>query len=116
MKKLLVTAAAIFTAVAFTAPAGATGVAKATQEGPYGPVQFQDYGSCTNIWADVNLKTTYYVAKKNQDGTYDVQFDLTGPFTAIVGQSPGACNDGNDNGNTIKGGVKGKMIQNFHIV
>jgi hypothetical protein len=116
MKRLLVSAAAIVAALGLMAPAHATGVAKATQEGPYGPVQFQDYGTCTNTWADTSQKTTYYVPKKSKDGTYQVQFDLAGTFSSIAGQSPGACNSGTDNGNTVSKGIKGKMVQNFHIV
>jgi hypothetical protein len=116
MKRLLVSAAAIVAAMGLMAPANAGSVARATQEGPYGPVKFQDYGTCTNIWADIKQKTTYYVPKKSADGSYQVRFDLSGPFTSIAGQSPGACNSGTDNGNTVSNGIKGKMIQNFHIV
>jgi hypothetical protein len=113
----LVTAATIVAAVGLMAPANATGVATGTTEGPYGPVAFQDYGTCTNIWADVNLKTTYTVPKKSGDGSYQVQFVIKGPFTSIAGQAPGACGaSGTDNGDLIKDGVKGKMTQTFHIV
>src|SRR6478672_3279586 len=116
MKRLLVSAAAIVAAMGLMAPANAGSVAKDTQEGPYGPVKFQDYGTCTNIWADITQKTTYYVPKKSPDGSYQVRFDLAGPFSSLAGQSPGACNTGTDNGNTVSKGIKGKMIQNFHVV
>jgi len=100
------------------APANAgTSAAKDIKVGPFGPVAFQDYGSCTNIWADVNLKTTYYVPRKQSSDGYHVQFDIQGPFKSIAGQSPGACGTGGtDNGSTISKGIKGSMIQNFHIV
>jgi hypothetical protein len=117
MKRVLVSAAAIVAAIGFIAPANATGVAKGTTEGPYGPVAFQDYGTCTNIWADVNLKTTYTVPARSDDGSYLVTFKLAGPFTSIAGQAPGACGTtGTDNGDTIKDGIKGKMTQTFHLI
>jgi hypothetical protein len=113
MKRLLVSAAAVVTAMAFMAPAQAVD-AGTTQEGPYGPVHDLDFGTCLNTWADMNVKTTYYV-KKASGGVTQVQFDLTGSVTSIAGQSPGACNDGTDNGSTVKDGIKGKMVQNFYI-
>ena len=116
MKRLLISAVTIVAAVGLMAPANATGVALDKQLGPYGPVTFQDFGTCTNTWADMKQKTTYFVGKKRDDGSYKVQFDLSGPFTSIAGQSPGACSSGTDNGSTVKQGVKGKMIQNFHII
>jgi len=116
MKRLLVTAAALVAAIGFIAPAQAS-VAKGTIEGPYGPVAFQDYGTCTNIWADINQKTTYKVGKPDGDGVYHMSFVLAGPFTAIAGQSPGACDKGvdQDNGNLVKKGIKGKMTQTFYM-
>ena len=115
MKRLLVSAAILVATAGLMAPASAS-IAKDVKEGPYGPVSFEDYGSCTNVWANVKLKTTYTIPKKSSDG-YHVQFDIEGPFTSIAGQSPGACGiGGTDNGSTIAKGIKGTMVQNFHII
>ena len=83
MKRLLVSAAAIVAAMGLMAPANAGSVAVATQEGPYGPVKFQDYGTCGDVWANITQKTTYYVPKKSADGSYKVRFDIAGPFTSM---------------------------------
>lgn len=115
MKRFLI-AAAILTTVAISAPASAGVGGKGTKEGPYGPVSFQDYGTCQNLWTDMTQKTTYIVPKPSKDGSYAVQFTLSGPLTSIAGQSPGACNSGTDNGSTVKGGIKGKVVQHFYIV
>jgi hypothetical protein len=114
MKRLLTTTVALVAAIGFLAPAQAN-VTKTVKEGPYGPVQFQDYGTCTNIWADITQKTTYSVGKA-KNGVYHMSFTVSGPFTSIAGQAPGACGtDGTDNGDTVKDGVKGKMKQTFYI-
>ena len=116
MKRLVAGLAAAVAMVGFTTPAHAVGVDATTTEGPYGPLTFQDYGSCANIWANISPRTTYFVKSQNGDGTYDVRVRLAGKFVSIAGQSPGACDSGTDNGNLVPDGIKGHLAINLYIV
>ncbi len=116
MKKLLLGIATTVASLSLMTPAANASTATATQEGPYGPVSFQDYGTCQNIWANLTESSTYYVQRQNLDGTYDVRLVLRGKFSSIAGQSPGACDTGTDNGNTIVNNVKGRLSITFHFV
>jgi hypothetical protein len=103
MKRLSVVVIGVVACMAMTSSAFAAN----TTKGPFGPVSFQDYGSCGNVWANLNDSTTYAVGALNNDGTYNVKVKLAGGFVSVEGHSPGACNTGSDNGNTIINNIKG---------
>jgi hypothetical protein len=51
----------------------------------------------------------------NMDGSYNVQVNYkNGTFVTLVGKSPGACESGSDNGNTVAAGITGKTHQEYN--
>jgi hypothetical protein len=74
-------------------------------------VHVTDNGSCGTEWANDTIKRTYYV-KKTGTGTYRVIERDKGTFVTNAGglvNSPGACNNGTNNGRKVTPGVTGKM-------
>jgi hypothetical protein len=74
-------------------------------------VHVTDNGSCGNEWANDTIKRTYYV-KKTGANTYRVIERDRGTFVTNAGglvHSPGACNNGTDNGHKVSPGKTGKM-------
>jgi hypothetical protein len=72
-----------------------------------------DIGSCNNEWAQDTFDKLFTLTA-NKDGTYNVQADYKhGTFVTYAGKSPGACESGTDNGNTVAAGVTGKTHQTY---
>ncbi len=94
--------------------AAPSALAVTTTEGPYGSTTFADYGTCGNNWATFSNGTThYFVSSQKPNGTYNLKLKITGRFTSIAGQSPGACLGGNT---TITNGVRGSFSLTFYFV
>lgn len=85
--------------------------------GPYASGS-TDSGTCGNLWADDTFDRVFQVdPTRNPDGTYSVtEFFRNGHFTTNAGSSPGACEGGPNNGNTLPDGVTGVMQGSFTIV
>jgi hypothetical protein len=72
-----------------------------------------DSGTCGNDWANdtfnrfftINLAKPNTVIEDFKDGT----------FVTVTGSSPGACETGTNNGNTVGDGVTGKFQGSFDI-
>jgi len=77
--------------------------------GPVAITGAEDIGTCNNVWA-VDSYDKFYTLTLNNDGTYNLQVNYkNGIFVSQAGSSPGACESGSDNGNTIAAGVTGKL-------
>jgi hypothetical protein len=74
-----------------------------------------DIGTCNNEWASVSLDKSYKLTRTG-DGTYNLEVKEHGLFTTIAGSSPGACESGTDNGNTVAGGVTGSAVETYNAV
>jgi hypothetical protein len=73
-----------------------------------------DIGTCNNVWAEDSFDK-FYTITVNLDGTYNVQVNYKdGTFVTLEGKSPGACESGVDNGNTVAAGVTGKTHQEYN--
>ena len=71
-----------------------------------------DVGSCNNDWATVSLDKAYKLTRVS-DGVYNLEVKESGSFVTIAGTSPGACESGTDNGNTVVAGITGLTHQTF---
>ena len=71
-----------------------------------------DIGSCNNDWATVSLDKAYKLTRVS-DGVYNLEVKESGTLTTLLGQSPGACESGTDNGNTVVAGITGLTHQTF---
>ena len=68
-----------------------------------------DSGTCGNDWANDTFERLFTV-KRNEDRTFTLREDFReGEFVTIAGASPGACETGTSNGNTIRAGVRGEF-------
>jgi hypothetical protein len=74
-----------------------------------------DTGTCNNDWASVSLDKTYKLTRTGV-GTYNLEVKEHGLFTTIAGKSPGACESGTDNGNTVAAGVTGSAVETYNAV
>jgi hypothetical protein len=73
-----------------------------------------DIGTCNNVWALDSFDKGYTITS-NMDGSYNVQVNYkNGTFVTLVGSSPGACESGFSNGNTVLAGVTGKTHQEYN--
>jgi len=82
--------------------------------GPIAVVAQEDIGTCNNVWA-LDSFDKFYTITPNKDGTYNVQVNYKdGTFVTLAGKSPGACESGTDNGNTVAAGVMGKTHQEYN--
>lgn len=103
--------AAVF---AFGLATAASATLKVGSNHTYGPSSMSgpDNGTCQNTWAN-DVWDRYFVVENNPSVvsghyTYDVtRWDKNGTFHTIAGTSPGACDTGTDNGNTVAGGIRG---------
>jgi hypothetical protein len=86
-------------------------------DGPYSSTS-PDSGTCGNNWAiDLATRTFVVTLPGNGDGTYNVVEKFKkGTFLTLAGDSPGACNGGPSNGNTVKEGVSGTFVGTFNMV
>jgi hypothetical protein len=71
-----------------------------------------DIGSCNNGWATVSLDKAYKLTRVS-GGVYNLEVKESGTLTTLVGKSPGACESGTDNGNTVAAGITGLTHQTF---
>lgn len=69
----------------------------------------EDNGSCGTPWATDVLTRTYAV-KANKDGTFTLRRTDRGSFTTLAGRSPGACDTTGKHGETVRAGIKGKVV------
>ena len=82
--------------------------------GPIAVIAQDDVGTCNNVWA-VDSFNKFYTITSNNDGTYNLQVNYKdGTFVTQAGKSPGACESGTDNGNTVAAGVTGKTHQEYN--
>jgi hypothetical protein len=93
----------------------ATGGAPPIKVGPIAVVSQADYGTCGNVWAEDSFNK-FYTITPNKDGTtYNVQVNYKdGTFVTLVGKSPGACESGTDNGNTVAADITGLTHQEYN--
>jgi hypothetical protein len=83
--------------------------------GPVAIVGADDFGTCNNVWAEDSFNK-FYTLTVNHDGTYNLQVNYKdGTFVTNAGVSPGACESGSPNGNTVAAGVTGQMHEVFNI-
>lgn len=82
--------------------------------GPVAIVGADDIGSCNNVWALVSFNK-FYTLTANLDGTYNLKVNYKdGTFVTLAGTSPGACESGVDNGNTVAAGITGMTHQEYN--
>ena len=73
-----------------------------------------DSGTCGPDWANDAYTRKFTVTLPAVGGVYTVvEKFVKGHFTTLAGTSPGACEAGPDNGNTVKGGVKGTFSGSY---
>ena len=86
--------------------------------GPIAVVDQADIGTCNNVWALDSFDKSYTITV-NKDRTYNVQVNYKhGTFVTVAGvtpvKSPGACESGTYNGNTVAAGVTGRTHQEYN--
>lgn len=117
MKKLLALGA--FVALALSAVALGAASALAAEGMPpitvtVANVTQADVGTCNNNWAQDTFDKIFTLSA-NTDGTYNLRVNYKqGTFVTYAGQSPGACESGSDNGNTVAAGVTGRTHQEYN--
>jgi hypothetical protein len=113
IKKIFVGVASLgmIGAIAVAGPAVAAGNGFPPITGDGYRVQ-NDTGSCNNDWATVSLDKAYKLTQVS-DGVYNLEVKESGTLTTLPGQSPGACESGTDNGNTVAAGITGLTHQTF---
>ncbi len=111
MKKILVAAITLATAMVFAVPANAaTGTFK---DGPY-TATTTDSGTCGNNWAQDLFTRRFVVTLPGSGSTYNVTESFTkGRFSTYAGNSPGGCETGL--GDTVPEGVTGSFHGTFGI-
>jgi hypothetical protein len=106
---------------------GLAGTALATVKSgdTFGPAAMTgaDNGSCGNTWANDTWDRSFIVdptpVVAGTQYTYDLtRYDKEGDFVTVNGISPGACDNGTNNGNTIVANVKGHFhgYVNYRVV
>lgn len=81
-----------------------------SQLGPVSVSAIDDTGTCNNTWAEDAYDKNYTLTETGPNA-YSVQSVEDGTFVSNAGQSPGACESGPDNGNTVAAGVTGTLHQ-----
>jgi hypothetical protein len=82
--------------------------------GPVAITGAPDIGTCNNVWATDSFNK-FYKLTLNLDGTYNLQVNYKdGTFVTNAGISPGACESGSNNGNTVSAGVAGKLHEEWN--
>ncbi len=86
-----------------------TGVALAASAsirnyGPFQTANDPDSGTCGNNWANDDFQRTFTL---NTDNPYAVTENFGGTFLTVAGISPGACENGPNNGDTVGANVSG---------
>lgn len=112
MRRFLTTVAVLFGALGLVAVSAYSSSAKKPNK-HHAKLTFtvntQDNGSCGNTWADDTITRTF-VVKLNKDGSYTLTRRDRGHFVTLGGVSPGACDPKGPHGNTVRDGVKGKLV------
>ena len=108
MKKYLAAVAGIATCFVLMLNLPAQAKSGVFKDGGYASSS-NDSGTCGPDWAaDTYSRRFITTLPADMSGNYHVvEKFLDGAFTTFAGTSPGACQAGPDNGNTVKGGVKG---------
>jgi hypothetical protein len=117
MKKSVIVCMAMLLAVsgAMAIPAFADEGQPPIKVGPVAIVGVDDIGTCNNVWAQDSFDK-FYTLTLNRDGTYNLQVNYKdGTFVTNAGVSPGACESGTNNGNTVAAGITGKMHEEWNI-
>jgi len=120
MKKTLIggSLAMIAVFIWLAAPASAADAEVSIQiYGPYAS-DSPDSGTCGNQWAKDSMDRIYIVnTQPNPDETYDVTQEFRdGTFITLAGHSPGACETGADNGQTVPADLSGTFQGSFDIL
>jgi hypothetical protein len=111
MKKILVAAIAMATALVFAVPANAA--AGTFRDGPY-TATTSDSGTCGNNWAQDLFVRQFVATLPAVGGVYSVtEKFVKGHFTTYAGQSPASCGTGP--GDTVAEGVVGTFSGSFSI-
>ena len=81
----------------------------------YGPIPSTspDSGTCGKNWANDSFDRFFSINPRTPN-TVTEEFK-NGTFVTVAGQSPGACQTGADNGNTVADGITGKLEGTFDI-
>lgn len=113
MRRFLTTVAVLLGALGLLAVSAYSSPAKKKPNKHHAKLTFavstQDNGSCGGPWADDTITRTFIV-KLNHDGSYTLTRRDRGHFVTIGGVSPGACDPKGAHGNTVRDGVKGKLV------
>jgi hypothetical protein len=113
IRKLLGYSAAFVVLMASLALA-APGKGPPIKAGPVAIVGADDIGTCNNVWAQDSFNK-FYTLTANHDGTYNLQVNYKdGTFVTNAGISPGACEGGSPNGNTVAAGLTGRTHQEYN--
>lgn len=80
--------------------------------GPFASIS-PDSGTCGNNWANDTFNRFFTINLTEPDTVIEDFKD--GTFVTVAGSSPGACETGTNNGNTIGAGVTGKFQGSFDI-
>jgi hypothetical protein len=100
----------LVTSIALAAP----GKGPPIKVGPVVIDDVEDTGTCNNTWA-LDSFNKFYTLTANLDGTYNLQVNYKdGTFVTLAGPSPGACESGTNNGNTVFAGVTGRTHQEYN--
>jgi hypothetical protein len=114
IKRLLGYSTALFVLMGSVALAGPGKGLPPIKVGPVAIIGADDIGTCNNVWA-LDSFNKFYTITANHDGTYNLQVDYkNGTFVSNAGSSPGACESGSDNGETIAADVTGKTQQQYN--
>ncbi len=117
MKKYMAVVATFATFLAFALNGSAQASGGGTfQDGNY-PSTSTDSGTCGPDWASDSYQRKFTVTLPADGfGNYAVvEKFVKGHFVTFAGTSPGACGAGPDNGNTVKGGVKGTFSGFYNL-
>jgi hypothetical protein len=83
----------------------------------YGPFASgsTDSGTCGPDWANDQFNRVFTVTTKTDGTVRVVEFFKNGSFVTIAGSSPGACENGPNNGGMVKAGIKGRF-QGYFVI
>ena len=104
VRRYTISLIAAVAAVVLLLPAGTVAAGGTQQFGPFASTS-ADGGSCGVPWANDTFDR-YFSVHDNGDGTFRVREQFkNGSFVTIGGTSPGACNDGPNNGHTVPASI-----------
>lgn len=121
MKKIVLLAATVVVGIVASQALGAKGMPPITV-GPVAITGAEDIGTCNNVWA-YDSYNKFYKLTLNVDGTYNLKVDYrqgtfvtanANPYGGRADASPGACESGSDNGNSVAPGLTGRMHETWN--